>query len=95
MSELEQLLLMLLRSGMPQGELKSRMFKAHNDLVGVSAYCLKVENVRTYCGSCINRVKASLFKHYHFEVEQKSGAFIFLEKFGINNIPLYGVNKKW
>ena len=46
------------------------------------------------CGSCVMRVKANLFKYYHFEYPHKHPNMIFLNRYGVNNIPIYGVSKK-
>ena len=94
MSELEELLLDLLRVSFPKGELKARMFEMHNLLVGQSQFITKAENPNTYCGSCVMRVRGNLFKFYHFEVEDKEGTLIFLNRFAINQAPVYGVKKK-
>lgn len=91
---LEDLFYELLTVSFPRGELRDRMFAYHNDMVGKSQYFVKWENPRTMCGSCVMRVKASIFKYYHFEYPSKNPDMIFLGKFGVNNIPIYGVDKK-
>lgn len=92
--EFKELLFSLMRVGLPSGELKREMFDFHNSMVGKSQYITKAENGRTMCGSCIQRVKSNVFKYYHYEYEPKFSEFIFLNRFGVNNMPMYGVNKK-
>ena len=90
----EELLIELLKTSFPKGELKSEMFKMHNSLVGKSVYIKKAENEFTMCGSCIMRVKSNLFKYYHHEYEPKFDSLVFLDKYVLDKRPVYGVNKK-
>ncbi len=90
----EELLLELLKTSFPKGPLKSEMFKKHNELAGKSAYIKKAESEYTMCGSCIMRVKSSLFKYYHHEYEPKFDSLVFMDKYVLDKRPVYGVNKK-
>lgn len=90
----EDLIYDLLKTSFPRGDLRERMFSYHNSMVGKSKYITKEENPRTMCGSCVMRVKANLFKYYHFEYPHKHPNMIFLNRYGVNNIPIYGVSKK-
>ena len=90
----EELLIELLKTSFPKGDLKLEMFRQHNAIVGSSRYITKVENVNTMCGSCIMRVKSNLFKYYHHEYEPKFESLVFLDKYVLDKRPVYGVNKK-
>ena len=92
--ELRELVSELIRNTLPKGDLRSEMFAFHNSMVGKSKYIRVNENPKTTCGSCINRVRANVMKYYHFEYEPKFEEFFFTGKFGINSIPMYGINKK-
>ena len=88
----KQVLTSLVGNGLPKGELKEAMFKVYNDLVGKSKYMPKWENPKTGCGSCIQRVKISLWKWYHSD--EKAPTYKNLEftgKFGIRNQPIYRI----
>lgn len=63
----KQLLIALTASGLPKGELKQEMFKFYNSKVGVSKFFPREENPNTACGSCIQRVKTSIWKWYHYD----------------------------
>ncbi len=93
--ELRELIRELLRHSMPKGDLKVALFDFHNSMVGQSAYIKVVENPKTVCGSCIQRVKANVMKYYHYEYEPKfDDEFYFSLKFGVNSIPVYVLHKK-
>jgi hypothetical protein len=86
----KEVLSRLTGTGLPKGELKEAMFKVYNDLVGKSRYMPKWENPRTGCGSCIQRVKTSIWKWYHSD--EKAPTYNNLEftgKYGIRNQPIY------
>jgi hypothetical protein len=63
----KNLLIALLGNSLPKGELKAEMFKFYNSMVGKSKYFPKEENPKTACGSCIQRVKVSIWKWYHYD----------------------------
>jgi hypothetical protein len=92
---LDELIHGILTHSMPKGDLKAAMFEFHNSMVGKSKYIKVVENPNTACGSCIQRVKANVMKYYHYEYEPKfDDKFYFTLRFGVNQIPVYGVHKK-
>lgn len=90
----EELLIELLKTSFPKGDLKREMFEYHNGLRGKSSFVHKAENPNTMCGSCIQRVKSNLFKHYHHEYEPKFESLVFQDKYVLDKRPVYGVNKK-
>jgi hypothetical protein len=93
--EFRELIRGILVNSMPKGDLRTAMFEFHNSMVGKSNYFRVVENPKTACGSCIQRVKANVMKYYHYEYEPKfDDEFYFTLKFGINSIPVYGIHKK-
>jgi hypothetical protein len=79
----------LLGGELPRGELKEDMFRYYNSLVGRCSYCRKPENPKTVCGACVQRVKISLWKWYHFESSEKLQDLEFSGKFGVSNQPIY------
>jgi len=84
------LILALVGGGLPKGELKAEMFKFHNSMVGKSRYFRKEENPKTACGSCIQRVKTSIWKWYHYDEKAPTyKEIIFTGRLGAHNIPLY------
>lgn len=91
---LEELLIAILKTSFPKGELKSEMFAMHNSLIGVSKIIKKVENVNTMCGSCIMRVRSNLFKYYHHEYEPKFDSLVFQDRYILDKQPAYGLKKK-
>ena len=77
---------------LPKGALKERMFSYYNSLVGKSEFIRKWENPKTSCGSCIQRVKTSLWKFYHtLPEEEKLEGLEFTGKFVAHNMPRYVV----
>ena len=90
----EELLIELLKTSFPKGELKREMFEMHNSLVGVSSIIKQRENINTMCGSCIMRVKGNLFKYYHHEYEPKFDSLVFQDKYVLDKRPVYGIKKK-
>ena len=89
------LLKSLMGTGLPKGELKQEMFKFYNSMVGKSKYFPREENPKTACGSCIQRVKTSIWKWYHYDDNAPSFEELeFTGKLGIHNIPIYGIKKK-
>jgi len=86
------LILALVGKGLPKGELKAEMFKFYNSMVGKSKYFSKQENPKTACGSCIQRVKTSIWKWYHYDEKAPTYKEIeFTGRLGAHNIPLYKV----
>lgn len=86
----KSLILALAGNKLPKGELKEEMFNFYNSMVGKSVYFKKMENPKTACGSCIQRVKVTIWKWYHFD--PKAPDYKELEwtgKFGIHNVPVY------
>lgn len=89
---LKQLLIALAGKGLPKGEVKQEMFKFYNSKVGTSRYFQKEENPKTACGSCIQRVKTSIWKWYHYDEKAPNyKGLVFTGKLGVSNIPLYTV----
>jgi hypothetical protein len=59
-------------------------------MVGKSRYFKKQENPKTACGSCIQRVKTSIWKWYHYDEKAPTyKEIIFTGRLGAHNIPLY------
>ncbi len=84
------LILALVGGGLPKGELKAEMFSFYNSMVGKSKYFSKSENPKTACGSCIQRVKTSIWKWYHYDEKAPTYKEItFSGRNGAHNIPLY------
>lgn len=78
----------------PKGELKEKMFEFHNKRFGKSKYVRKEENPKTFCGSCIQRVKAAVWKIYHSDEYRWSyDELVFQNKLGIHNQPIYKIDK--
>lgn len=76
--------------GLPNGDLKRRMFEYHNALVSSKIIAGKQEGPNTVCGSCIQRVKTSLWKFYHTLPEGKKLSDLeFTGKFVAHNMPRY------
>jgi hypothetical protein len=95
----KSLILGLVGSGLPKGELKAEMFAFHNSMVGKSIYFKKDENPKTACGSCIQRVKCAVWKWYHLDEKAPNyKEIVFMERLGVSNVPLYkfadGIKKK-
>ncbi len=86
----KNLLIALTGNKMPKGELKAEMFKFYNSMVGKSKYFPREENPKTACGSCIQRVKVSIWKWYHSDEKAPTyKGLMFTGRLGIRNIPLY------
>lgn len=86
----KQLLIALTASGLPKGELKEEMFKFYNSMVGKSKFFPKSENPKTGCGSCIQRVKTSIWKWYHTDEKAPSyKGLVFTGRLAAHNIPVY------
>lgn len=86
----KQLLIALTSSGLPKGDLKKEMFSFYNSMVGKSKFFPKAENPNTGCGSCIQRVKTSIWKWYH--VDETAPNYKGLEFTGrllAHNMPQY------
>lgn len=79
----------LLTPELPRGDVKERMFNYYNSLVGTSVYFKKRENPKTVCGSCVQRVKITLWKWYHNEVVNKLDDLEFTGNYGVSKQPLY------
>ena len=90
----KELLIALLSGTMPKGDTKSEMFKFYNSMVGKSKYFPREENPKTACGSCIQRVKTSIWKWYHSDETAPSfSELTFTGRLGAHNIPLYTYKK--
>jgi hypothetical protein len=88
----KDLLIALLSGTMPKGDTKSEMFKFYNSMVGKSKYFPRSENPNTACGSCIQRVKTSIWKWYHSdETAPNFSELVFTGRLGAHNIPLYSI----
>ena len=80
----------LVGGGLPTGDLKRRMFDYHNSLVAGKVIAGKHENANTVCGSCIQRVKTTLWKFYHnLPEEKKLEGLEFTGRFVAHNMPRY------
>ena len=91
----EDLFVYLTMGPLPKGNMKARMFELHNSLYGKSRYIRSVENPKTFCGSCIQRVKANLWKWYHFDESAPNyDSIVFDNRMGIHNMPIY-IQKKY
>jgi len=90
----EDLFVYLTINKLPKGDMKDKMFKLHNSLYGKSRYVRSVENPKTFCGSCIQRVKVNLWKWYHFDESAPTyDSIVFTNKMGIYNMPIYTQKK--
>ena len=86
----KQLLIALLGTGLPKGEIKQEMFLFYNSKVGTSKYFVKEENPKTACGSCIQRVKTAIWKWYHHDEKAPSyKGLVFTGRLVAHNMPLY------
>ena len=86
----KNLLIALIGGKLPKGELKQEMFDFYNSMVGKSKYFPKEENPRTDCGSCIQRVKTTIWKWYHSDEKAPTyKGLVFTGKLGVHNIPIY------
>ena len=86
----KNLLVALTGNVLPKGELKREMIEFHNKMVGKSAYFKRKENVNSNCGSCIQRVRAAIWKWYHFdETSPNYKGFEFTGQFGVARQPKY------
>ena len=88
----KNLLIALAGGSLPKGDLKAEMFKFYNSMVGKSKYFPRSENPKTACGSCIQRVKTSIWKWYHYDEKAPTyKGLVFTGKLGVRNIPLYRI----
>ena len=90
----KELMLALAGGGLPKNDVKKEMFSFYNSMVGKSKYFPRSENPKTACGSCIQRVKTSIWKWYHSD--ETAPTYSELEctgRLGAHNIPLYKVVK--
>jgi hypothetical protein len=86
----KNLLIALTASSMPKGELRLEMFNFYNSMVGKSKYFPRSENPKTACGSCIQRVKTSIWKWYHSdETAPTYKGLVFTGRLAAHNIPVY------
>lgn len=86
----KNLLIALIGGKLPKGELKQEMFAFYNSMVGKSKYFPKQENPKTACGSCIQRVKTTIWKWYHNDEKAPNyKGLVFTGKLGVHNIPIY------
>lgn len=89
----KQLLIALTGTGLPKGDIKLEMFKFYNSKVGTSKYFMREENPKTGCGSCIQRVKTSIWKWYHYdETAPNYKGLVFTGKLVAHNMPLYKID---
>ncbi len=90
----KELMLALAGSGLPKNDVKKEMFSFYNSMVGKSKYFKRSENPKTSCGSCIQRVKTSIWNWYHTdETAPNYSELEFTGRLGAHNIPLYKVVK--
>jgi len=90
----KDLLIALASPSMPKGNIKLEMFKFYNSMVGKSKYFPRSENPKTSCGSCIQRVKTSIWKWYHSdETAPTYEGLTFTGKLAAHNIPVYRYEK--
>lgn len=81
--------------GIPKGEVKAAMFAFHNKWYGKSPYILKTENPNTFCGSCIQRVKANCWKVYHSDLYRWNYSELeWTGKLGLHNAPVYKLSQQ-
>lgn len=86
----KNLLIALMGTGLPKGEIKQEMFAFYNSKVGTSKYFMKKENPNTGCGSCIQRVKTSIWKWYHHDEKAPTyKGFVFTGRLVAHSMPLY------
>jgi len=91
----KQLFLALTATGVPTGEIKAALFELHNRWVGKTPFIPKTENPNTFCGSCIQRVKANVWKLYHSDVYKwKYKEIEFSGKLGLHNAPIYKLTQE-
>jgi len=90
MNQKELILELAGRNSVPRGELRDAMFAFHNSMVGKSSYMRRLENPKTSCGSCVQRVLKNVMKWYHKDANAPVYDEIeFTGKLGLNNIPVY------
>jgi NAD-dependent dihydropyrimidine dehydrogenase PreA subunit len=86
----KQLLIALMGTGLPKGEIRQEMFAFYNSKVGTGKYFMKKENPKTACGSCIQRVKTNIWKWYHEDEKAPNyKGFVFTGRLVAHNMPLY------
>lgn len=91
----KQLLIELMTTGQPKGEIRREMFSLYNSKVGTSKYFMRTENPRTACGSCIQRVKTNIWKWYHHDEKAPNyKGFVFTGRYVAHNMPLYKYDEK-
>jgi hypothetical protein len=85
----------IIGNGIPKGDVKAKMFEFHNKWYGKSPHILKVENPNTFCGSCIQRVKASVWKVYHSDLYRwEYKELVWTGKLGLHNAPVYKLSQE-
>ena len=90
----KELMLALAGSGLPQRDVKREMFNFYNSMVGKNKLFPRQENPKTACGSCIQRVKTSIWKWYHSDEQAPTYSELeFTGRLGAHNIPLYKIVK--
>jgi hypothetical protein len=91
----KQLLKSLMGTGLPKGDLKQEMFSFYNSKIGTSEHFVRRENPNTSCGSCIQRVKTSIWKWYHHDASSPNyKGFVFTGRFVAHGMPLYNYDEK-
>lgn len=88
----ELLLSIVMKNTVYNKDVKGQMFEFYNSMVGKSKYFPRAENPKTACGSCIQRVKNSIWKWYHYDESAPTyDELEFTGKLGIHNTPLYKI----
>lgn len=91
----KQLMIQLMGTGLPKGEIRQEMFSFYNSKVGTSKHFARHENPSTACGSCIQRVKTNIWKWYHEDEKAPNyKGFVFTGKLVAHNMPLYNYDEK-
>ena len=91
----KEMFIALTAVGAPKGEVKAAMFEFHNKWVGKSPHITKIENPNTFCGSCIQRVRANVWKLYHTDAYRWSYSEVeWTGKLGLHNAPIYKLTQE-
>lgn len=91
----KEMFISLTGQGVPAGEVKEAMFSFHNKYFGKSPHVIKIENVNTFCGSCIQRVKANCWKVYHSKDYRWSYEELeWTGRLGMHNAPVYRLSQE-
>lgn len=91
----KEMFIALTSNGVPTGDLKAKMFEFHNKWYEKSPHIQKIENARTFCGSCIQRVKANVWKVYHSDLYRwEYKELVFSNRLGLHNAPIYKLSQE-